>query len=174
MKDDQGPPTVRRISELSGLAVPAVSRALHDAPDISQDTRDLVQDIARQIGYILPGRRRSKPPKSGVISLVMSSNHDLLHTRALLISAMSLALRATPYHFVVTPYVDGDDPLTPVRHLVETASVDAIILNQTEYRDTRIRYLMERGFPFATHGRSMWSKRHAYFDFDNEAFAHRC
>ena len=174
MQNEENPPTLRRIAELSGLAIPAVSRALHDAPDIGQDMRELVQGIARDIGYVLPSRNRLKGAASNVIALVFSSNHDLLHARALLIAAMTAALRTSRYSFFVSPYVDGEDPLTPVRKLVETESADAIILNQTEREDKRIRYLMDRGFPFAAHGRSAWADRHSYFDYDNAAFATLC
>jgi LacI family transcriptional regulator len=37
--------------------------------------------------------------------------------------------------------------------------------------DPRIRYMTERGFPFAAHGRTDMGIDHPYFDFDNEAFA---
>ena len=37
--------------------------------------------------------------------------------------------------------------------------------------DPRVRYMHERGFPFATHGRTDMGLAHPYFDFDNEAFA---
>jgi len=66
--------------------------------------------------------------------------------------------------------VHYDDLMKPVRYIVETGSADAIILNQIEPQDPRVAYLMERGFPFATHGRSIWADKHAYFDFDNGVF----
>jgi LacI family transcriptional regulator len=36
--------------------------------------------------------------------------------------------------------------------------------------DPRIRYMTDRGFPFAAHGRTDMGIDHPYFDFDNEAF----
>jgi LacI family transcriptional regulator len=45
-----------------------------------------------------------------------------------------------------------------------------VILNQIEPRDARIAYLLERNFPFVTHGRSDWCREHPYFDFDNTRF----
>jgi LacI family transcriptional regulator len=42
---------------------------------------------------------------------------------------------------------------------------------RTEPRDPRVAYLHERGFPFATHGRTEMGLVHPYFDFDNERYA---
>lgn len=60
--------------------------------------------------------------------------------------------------------------MDPIRYIVETESADGIILNQTKPDDPRIRYMAERGFPFAAHGRTDMGIDHIYFDFDNEAF----
>ena len=77
----------------------------------------------------------------------------------------------TPYHLIVTPYSRVNDPLEPVRYIVETGSADGIIISRTEPDDKRVRYMLERGFPFATHGRTDMGTEHAFHDFDNYAFA---
>jgi LacI family transcriptional regulator len=46
-----------------------------------------------------------------------------------------------------------------------------VIINQTEPDDPRVRYMHDRSFPFATHGRTEMGLEHPYFDYDNEAFA---
>ena len=68
------------------------------------------------------------------------------------------------------PFFPDQDPMDPVRYIVETESADGIILNQTKPDDPRIRYLAEHDFPFATHGRTDMGLDHPYFDFDNESF----
>ncbi len=164
-------PTLKTISELSGFAVPTVSRALSDAPDIGAKTKEKVRQIAREIGYV-PNRAgvRLKTGKTNVISLVLSTDPDMMNHTARLISSIAGKLRDTAYHMIVTPYFPEEDPLKPVRYIVETGSADAVILNQTQPQDPRIAYLMDRKFPFATHGRTDWCDRHAYFDFDNERY----
>jgi len=162
-------PTLKTIAQMSGLAVPTVSRALNDAPDIGQDTKRIVRKIADDIGYV-PNRAgvRLRTGRTNVISLIISTEHDN-HT-ARLISSVAGGLRGTRYHLNVTPFVPGEDALKPVKYIVETRSADAIILNQIEPADPRIAYLMERGIPFATHGRTQWQQMHPYYDFDNEAY----
>ncbi len=164
-----GKPTLKTIAQMSGLAVPTVSRALNDAPDIGRQTKELVRKIANEIGYV-PNRAgvRLRTGRTNVISLVMSTEHDN-HT-AHLISSVASGLDGTRLHLNVTPYSPTDDLMKPVRYIVETGSADGIILNQIEPQDPRVAYLMERKFPFATHGRSDWANDHAYFDFDNGAF----
>lgn len=174
--ETQGPaegerPTLKTIARMSGLAVPTVSRALADAPDIGKETKRRVREIASRIGY-RPNRAgvRLRTGRTNVISLVMSTEHDMMNHTARLISAVSSALRGTPYHMIITPYFPDEDPMVPIRYIVETGSADGLIINQTEPDDRRVRYLMENNFAFVTHGRTDMSERHAYFDYDNTEF----
>ncbi len=164
-------PTLKTIARLSGMAVPTVSRALNDAPDIKQSTKEKVRAIAERIGYV-PNRAgvRLRTGRTNVISLVIATNHDNHSTK--LISSVAESLDGTRFHLNVMPYRNADDQMRPIRYIVETGSADAIIFNQIEPADPRVSYLMERGFPFATHGRSQWSDQHAYYDYDNEIFGH--
>ncbi len=164
-------PTLKTIARLSGLAVPTVSRALADAPDIRKDTKRRIRDIANQIGY-RPNRAgvRLRTGRTNVISVVMSTEHDAMNNTGQLIAAITSALRGTQYHVIMTPYFADEDPMVPIRYIVETGSADGLILNQTEPDDPRVRYLMEHNFPFVAHGRTALPEPHAYFDYDNHAF----
>ncbi len=164
-------PTLKTISELSGFAVPTVSRALKNAPDIGAETKRKVRQIAADIGYV-PNRAgvRLRTGKTNVISLVLATDHDVTDHTGRLIASIAQALRGTGYHMIVTPFSSGEDRMDSIRYVVETGSADAIIINQIEPEDPRVAYMMERGFPFATYGRTDWCRDHPYFDFDNGAF----
>lgn len=166
-----GKPTLKTIARISGLAVPTVSRALNDAPDIGHETKKLIRKIANDIGYV-PNRAgvRLRTGRTNVIGLVMSTENDLMSHTARLIASVAGGLRHTPFHMVITPFFPDQDPMEPVRYIVETGSADAVIMNQIQPQDPRVAYLMERNFPFATHGRTDWADRHPYYDYDNEAF----
>lgn len=168
---DPRKPTLKTIAALTGLAVPTVSRALAGAEDISLDTRARVRAVADQIGYV-PNRAgvRLRTGRTNVISLVLSTEHDVMNHTAKLISSIAGGLRNTPFHLNITPYFVDEDPMKPIRYIVESGSADAVIFNQIQPQDPRIRYLLDRKFPFATHGRSDWADEHAWFDFDNGAF----
>lgn len=164
-------PTLKTIARLSGLAVPTVSRALADAPDIRKDTKARIREIANQIGY-RPNRAgvRLRTGRTNVISIVMSTEHDMMNHTARLISSVASALRGTPYHMIITPYFPDEDPMVPIRYIVETGSADGLIINQIEPNDPRVDYLIEHKFPFVTHGRTSNCARHAYFDYDNTSY----
>lgn len=164
-------PTLKTIAQLTGLAVPTVSRALSGAEDIGQKTRERVRQVADEIGYV-PNRAglRLRTGRTFVLSLVLSNEADVMNLTARLINGTAAALRSTRYHLTITPYFPDEDPMRPIRHVVETNAADAVILNQIQPEDPRVRYLLDKGFPFAAHGRSSWSDQHAYYDFDNRAF----
>jgi LacI family transcriptional regulator len=164
-------PTLKTIAAETGLAIATVSRALKDAPDIGEDTKRRVRDAAERMGY-RPNRAgvRLRTGKTNVIALVMSTEPDVMNITSRLIYSVAYALRGTSYHMVMMPYYPDQDPMEPIRYLVETGSADGIIMNQTQPDDPRVRYLIERGVPFATHGRTMMGIRHTWFDFDNAAY----
>lgn len=164
-------PTLRTISQMSGLAVPTVSRALNDAPDIGKATKERVRRIAREIGYV-PNRAgvRLRTGKTNVVSLVLGTDNEVTDHTGQLVSSIARELRDTRYHMIVTPYFPDEDPMNPVRYIVETGSADAVILNRIEMDDPRIVYLKEKNFPFVTYGRTRWRESHPYFDFDNTFF----
>ncbi len=164
-------PTLKTIAQATGLAVATVSRALGDAPDLRADTKALVRRVAEELGYV-PNRAglRLRTGRTQVISLVMSAEHDMMNNTAKLISSLAGALQDTTFHLNVSYFFPGQDPLKPIRHIVEMGLADAVIFNQTQPDDPRVAWLMERHFPFATHGRTQWADRHAWADYDNGAF----
>jgi LacI family transcriptional regulator len=165
-------PTLKTIAAETGLAIATVSRALKDAPDIGEETKRRVRETAARLGY-RPNRAgvRLRTGKTNVIALILSAEAGVMNHTSRLMTSIANALRGTAYHLVIMPFFPDQDPMDPVRYVVETGSADGLILNQTRPEDPRIRYLVERGFPFATHGRTDMGLDHPYFDFDNEAFA---
>lgn len=165
-------PTLKTIAAETGLAIATVSRALKDAPDIGEETKRRVRETAERLGY-RPNRAgvRLRTGKTNVIALVLSTEADVMNHTSQLLYSIARTLKGTAYHLVVMPFFPEEDPMTPIRYIVETGSADGIILNQTRPDDPRIRYMAERGFPFATHGRTDMGLDHAYFDYDNEAFS---
>lgn len=166
------PPTLKSIAFITGYSITTVSRALKDAPDIGREAKERVRLVAKQIGY-RPNRAgvRLRTGKTNVISLVLNTDEEIMGLTSQMVVGISEVLRDTPYHLVVTPYSLQDDPMQPVRYIVETGSADGVILSRTEVQDRRVRYLTENGMPFATHGRTEMGIDHPWHDFDNERFA---
>ena len=169
---DSERPTLKTIAAETGLAIATVSRALKDAPDIGEETKRRVREAAERLGY-RPNRAgvRLRTGKTNVIALTLSTESDVMNHTSRLIYSNAESLRGSAYHLVVMPFFPDQDPMDPIRYIVETESADGVVMNQTTPDDPRVRYLAERGFPFATHGRTAMGLDHPYFDFDNEEFA---
>ena len=165
-------PTLKTIALETGLAIATVSRALKDAPDIGEATKVRVRAAATRLGY-RPNRAgvRLRTGKTNVIALVLSTEVDVMNHTSRLISSLAQGLRGTSYHLVMMPFFPDEDPMTPIRYLVETGSADGVILNQTTADDPRVHYLHQHHVPFATHGRTETGIEHAYFDYDNAQFS---
>lgn len=166
-----GRPTLKTISEITGLGVTTVSRALKDGPELSAETRALVRSVADDIGY-RPNRAgvRLRTGRTYVVGLILDQDVTIAEFERRIILGVSSVLFDTDYHLVVMPLRPGSDVTEPVRHFVETGAADGLIFTHTQPDDPRVRYLLDRRFPFVTHGRTDTGLMHAFYDFDNERF----
>ncbi len=169
-----GKPTLRTIAEMTGLAITTISRALNNAPELAQETRERVQKIAAEIGYV-PDRTalRLKTGRTHVVSLVLDPHDEILNFGQSLVSGLAEALRDTSYHLVITPSYRGDPPLAPVNYILRNRMADGVIFSRTEPADARVKLLLENDFPFVSHGRTEQLPPHPYVDYDNFAFAYK-
>jgi LacI family transcriptional regulator len=165
-------PTLKTIATALGLGVTTVSRALRDDEKIGAATRKSVHEMARKLCYH-PSRAglRLRTGKTNVFSLVLDTEEEMGSFVSQMICGITDGLTGTPYHLIVTPYSKHGDPLAPIRHLVETEAVDGIIISRIEPEDLRVKYMIEQGMHFVTHGRTHMGVEHPYFDFDNQAYA---
>ncbi|MEO1604495.1 MAG: LacI family transcriptional regulator [Pseudomonadota bacterium] len=165
-------PTLKTIAKELGLGVTTVSRALRNDEKISAETRKIVHETARRLSYH-PSRAglRLRTGKTNAIGLVIDTEEQAGSFVSDLIFGISDVLEKTPYHLFVMPYSRLSDPVAPIRYLVETESVDGILITRIEPNDARVEYLLANDMPFVTRGRTQMGIEHPYHDFDNEAFA---
>lgn len=164
---DRGRPTLKTISALTGLGVTTVSRALKDGPELSVETRSRVQAIAAQIGY-RPDRAgvRLRTGRTFVIGLILDQSVSVAEFERRIIMGVARVLQNTSYHLVVMPQASQADPIEAIRYFVETKAADGVIFTHTLPHDPRVRYLLDRDFPFVTHGRTDFSEPHPFYDLD--------
>ncbi|MBU1304660.1 MAG: LacI family transcriptional regulator [Alphaproteobacteria bacterium] len=158
---------------MTGFAVTTISRALNNAPELAQDTRDRVQKIAAEIGY-LPDRAalRLKTGRTNVIALVLEPDEQIYGFGTSIFTGLTEAMRDTAYHLVIMPLFRNVEPMEPIKHIVRNRMADGVIFSKAESFDERIRFLLDNDFPFVSHGRSRWPEGHPSVDFDNEAYAY--
>ncbi|MCF4097353.1 LacI family DNA-binding transcriptional regulator [Maritalea mediterranea] len=165
-------PTLKMIAERTGYAVTTVSKALHDAPNIGAKTKKYIQDVAKEVGY--------QPDRAGLslrtgnthkIILLMQLSDDISDFSRRLILGMARTLETTPYELVFHPVLPGRDELSQMQSIVRNRAADGLVLAQTAPDDARVAFAQSYDFPVVTHGRTQLSLPHAFYDFDNEAFA---
>lgn len=168
-----GKPTLKTIAEASGLAVATISRALADDPLISQSTRERVREIADRLGYA-PDRaaQRLKTGRTNVISVLLDPHEEILGFGTSLLYGLTTALQGTPYHLIVMPNFLQTSNVEAVDYIVRNNLADGLIFTRTEVLDPRVRLLIERDFPFVSHGRTEFATPHPYVDYDNFTFAY--
>ena len=164
-------PTLKTLSVATGLAQTTVSRALKNDPKIAAATRARVARAASEIGYV-PDRaaQRLRTGRTNVIAFVSSPHTEIIGFRGSMLAGVSDALKGTPYHVSMTPYDTDSDPMRPIQSIVRNRLADGLIFSGTQPCDSRVNFLLDAGFPFVSHGRTLRSREHAWCDFDNGRF----
>lgn len=127
--------------------------------------------MADQIGY-RPNRAgvRLRTGKTNVISLVLSVETEVLGLTPCGSGSVQPSLRhaLSPGRHALSARRRSDD--AGALHLRDgIGRWDRPVSDRPE--DPRVRYLLERRMPFATHGRTELRIAHPFFDFDNERYA---
>lgn len=148
--------TLRDLAQRLDVSVATVSRALAGDERIALRTRQRVTAAARTHGYVPNQAARALVTgRSGFVALLMPSrgfgHADPFFgefvgglTEGLAEHGMDLFLAAVPR---------GASELAVIRHLVEARRADGIVLARTREDDDRVGYLIDRAFPFVSHGR---------------------
>ncbi|HSK40131.1 MAG TPA: LacI family DNA-binding transcriptional regulator [Arenibaculum sp.] len=171
--------TVRRqapLKELAsalGLSVTTVSRALAGYPDVNPATRERVRAAVRDMGY--PARRTARPPASGrsdFVGMVLPVGGGLAIDPLLgeFVAALAEEFAQGGRSLFLATVTPGQSDVEVLEHIIDSGSADAFVIDRTEVDDLRVRYLLDRGFPFVTHGRLLHEeRRYVSFDTDGEA-----
>jgi LacI family transcriptional regulator len=155
-----------------GLSITTVSRALDGYSDVAPATRERVLAAARAANYRPNSAARSlrrRRAESVAVTLPTEPGHfgppvflNMLATCGQRLAEEGLDLMLLP---TTSPVAERDI----YRRLVDGGRADAMIVLRTRRDDERVSYLMERGIPFVTHGRTSRCDEHAYIDGDGAA-----
>jgi len=172
MKTGEGKlPTLKTVAGLTGLSQSTVSLCLRGGGGVKQSTREKIERVAREIGYV-PNRAgvRLRTGKTNVLSLVLSASRDTLDFTRQLIQGIGAEIDGTRFHLNVIPEFARSESVGAVRYILRNRSADGVILTHTSARDPRVQILMDADFPFVCHGRTEFYTPHPYHDFDAAKF----
>lgn len=155
LKQPQEDVTLKDIAEVVGKSVAAVSRALNDYDDISEETRDYIKRVAQEMGYrpnIMARRlQKQRTDTLGLILPVLSPRDSDPYFSELL---AGLTNEATNHglDLLVSTSKPGPEEDLAYQRLISSRRVDGIIIARPRWQDNRIKLLLEKQFPFVVIG----------------------
>jgi LacI family transcriptional regulator len=150
------PVTLKDIAERTGKSVPTVSRALAGFEDISLETRQAVQRVALELGYVPNAAARNlQRQRTHSLALILPTSLNLRFSDPFFSEFLSGAVeQAAQLGFNVTVTTDAgqDEREMYLRHM-RSRSADGYIVVRTQRQDGRIALLREQQVPFVAFGR---------------------
>ncbi|MDP3668763.1 MAG: substrate-binding domain-containing protein [Telluria sp.] len=162
---------LKSLARALGISKTTVSRALNGYPEVNVHTRARVLAAAKEAGYEANPMARSlavgRTNVFGIIYPLLPS--DLGDPMFLsVVGGMSAALEKSKMNLIIAP-VSAQNELPSYEQMVRGRRVDGLVVGRTLVHDERVAYLVKKGFPFVTHGRTELAQPYAWFDYDNEA-----
>lgn len=150
-------PTIKDVAREAGVSIATVSYVLNKKDqNIPPQTRQQVLNAVKRVGYSpnINGRNL-KSSQSKLIGYAWHSLPPDQVNPVLDRFAYYLAQEAEArgYHLLTFTY-PLHDPLPVYSELIQTGRVDAFVIASTQENDERIRFLMDREFPFVSFGRA--------------------
>jgi LacI family transcriptional regulator len=169
------PVTIKDIAKKVGRSVTTVSRALHDYDDVSPETKEMVRQVAAEMGYTPSSfAQRLQKQKSDTVGLVFPTYgprfSDPFFSEFL--AGMGNKASSLGYDILVSTCPPGNEELTRYQSSVQGRRVDGFIVLRTRRQDPRIEYLCQVEFPFVAFGRTEGPCTFPFVDEDSDYGMH--
>ena len=167
-------PTIRDIAKKAGVSVGTISNYLNNPELLADSTRERIQSAIDQLGYYPKAAARTlKSRSSKRVGIVPDSPSDV-HSEGdpgdaafqEFLSAVNLVAAKRDFSLLLQASIDGQGELDIYRKLAGEGQVDGMLLLGTTPNDARIRFLMEKEFPFISFGRTDIPGHNSWVDVD--------
>lgn len=149
--------TLKTVASYAGVSYQTVSKVLNGEAKVAPETRQRILEAVDVLGY-RPNHiaRNMRVKRSFMIgySWVQTSPDQVNHILDQFLTSMVCEAEAAGYHLLPFPFREGQEQVDDYRELIDTGQVDGFVLSSVNYKDPRIQFLLERGFPFVAFGRS--------------------
>lgn len=168
---------LKQLAEILELSPTTVSRALNGYPEVSEATRQRVEQAAEQHHY--SANTRAKGLATGRTMAIghvipVSKTHEMMNPIFADFIAGAGEIYLENGYDMMLSIVSDEDELGAYRQIAQRQSVDGIIMQSPLQRDPRISLLRSIGLPFVVHGRSsLESGNYPWVDVDNTRAFHR-
>ena len=164
--------TLKDIGQRLGLSPSQVSRALGGYPDVSEQTRQRVEEVVQQMGYRPnPNARRLRMGRSGIVGLVVPENSEQEESNILLEILLGLAQEFWKRDVLVVLNVmpRASSSMQSYTRLFQQGAVDGFVVVNPSADPGTLAFLMRESIPFVTHGRAAKVADYPFVDLDNHA-----
>jgi LacI family transcriptional regulator len=165
------PVTLKDIAERVGKSVPTVSRALANFPDISLETRQEIQRVAHEMGYVPNiSARNLQKQRTDTISLILPVANYLKISDPFFSEFLSGVVETTTNagFSLILISSDQDNEKDTYLRLIHNSQVDGFIVMRTRRADERIDLLRSQNIPFVAFGRTAGDNNFPFVDSDDE------
>jgi LacI family transcriptional regulator len=138
--------TIRQVAEFAGVSIATVSRVLNGRADVSEETRQVVQQVARDHGY---GPRRTQPGaprRTGLVGITMPFTDPAYF--ATILSGVAEALYERDMRAVLCPTRHEHDREVSLLDRLMHGETDGALLVLPEESNEELRLLTNHGYRF--------------------------
>ncbi len=164
--------TIKDVAREAGVSYQTVSKVLNHQAKVKPETERSIRQAIERLGYTphqaassLRSRRARLIGYSGPPWPLNQANPILDE----FLQSMLHAAEAAGYYLLCFPHHSGERQVDPYRRLVDSNRVDGFVLSGVEYDDPRLRYLLDKDFPFVAFGRSNLDMKFSFVDVDGES-----
>jgi LacI family transcriptional regulator len=144
--------TLKDISVRTGFTINTISRALKDKEDISAATRNKIQRLAKEMGYI--GNSIAGSLRSGFTRTIAVVVGDISNPHfGIMVKEIERVARKYNYTIFVISTEEDDDLEERAIYSAISKNVDGIIICPAQKSMKNIRFLQKNGIPFVLLGR---------------------
>lgn len=164
-------PTLKSIAEHLNISVTTVSRALAGYKDVNASTKQQIEKVAQELGYVPNlAARRLVTGKANAIGILLpvpyGDMRDHFLSNFLLHFGQALHTHNPNLDLVISYAPEGEEELDTYRRFIDSQRVDAFIVMRTRRYDARVDLLLREKVPFVTHGRTENADLHNWVDTD--------
>jgi LacI family transcriptional regulator len=139
--------TIRDIAELAGVSIATVSRAVNGRDDVSEETRTLVQRIAREHGYTASRDARGlSTGRTGLIGVTLPMIQPTYFSS--IVASMAAALDAHDMRIVLCPTLHQHDREISLIQRLMHGTTDGALLVLPEESAGELRALTRQGYRY--------------------------
>lgn len=160
---------LKDIADATGKSITTVSRALNNYDDVSEDTKALVNKVAKELGYS-PNTwaQRLQKQHTDTLGLIIPTFGPRFSDPFFSELLAGIGNRAAQlgYDMLVSTRAPGEEEKAAYRAAIQGRRVDGFVLVRTRRQDERVTCLQESDFPFVAFGRAEEKLDFPYVDED--------